>query len=416
MRANTFTALLLFCLFATSGWAQESGGGGEGGGGGGGQGSSDSGGRSSQAQSRRNPQFQRPIFLSGQVMLDDGSAPTESVTVSLVCQGTVLRQVYASSGGAFNFELKTGRGSQNALQPLDASIASSPFDDPLSGNVSGATSGPFGGDISTMRTDALNLSACELMAELSGFQSDRIVLGPRRALDNPDVGVLVLHRTVAPASGTVSLKTLTAPKEATKAFEKAGKELRKKKINFSKATGQLEKAVKIYPDFAAAWQVLGELRLQQKDRAAARDAFERALAADSQFALPLLSLAAIELDERRWEEATEMSHRALEINPRLARGHYFKALAESSQGNLNEAEESALWVQNSGVAGDYPVTHYILGWIQSKKGNLESAAAEYRQFLEIQPSAPIARELQEQIDQWESLGLIAAAVKPDPEQ
>ena len=62
------------------------------------------------------------------------------------------------------------------------------------------------------------------------------------------------------------------------------------------------------------------------------------------------------------------------------------------------------------------MTHYILGWIQSQKGNFEDAAAEYRQFMEIEPTAAIGQELQEQIDQWESMGLIAAAVNPDPEK
>ena len=45
------------------------------------------------------------------------------------------------------------------------------------------------------RYDSVNLSACELEAELSGFRSDKILLGLRRALDNPDVGVIVLHRS-----------------------------------------------------------------------------------------------------------------------------------------------------------------------------------------------------------------------------
>lgn len=413
MRTKAFTAMALVCLCGTWSWAQDQGGSGNSGGG---QGSSESGRGRSQTQRGRRPQFQRPIFLSGQVLLDDGSAPTEQVTVELVCQGSVIRQAYASSNGNFSFQLNTGRGSPDSLQPIDASISSSQYGSPFSSNLGGAISGAFGGGLSLARSDSLNLSACELVAQLSGFMSDRIVLGPRRALDNPDVGTLILHRTVVPVSGTVSVKTLAAPKAATKAFEKAGKELRKKKINFFKVTAELRKAVEIYPDFAAAWQLLGEAHLQQQDLQEARDAFERAAIADSQFALPLLSLAAIELDDKRWEEVVEKSRQALEINPRLARAHYFRALADSSLGNLNEAEESALWVQGSASSSDYPLTHYILGWIQSRKGDFEAAADEYRQFLEIEPMAPIGKELQEQIDQWKSLGLIVTAENPDPEE
>ena len=415
MRAKTFTVLALFFLFGTWSWAQEQGGGG-GGGEGGNQGSSEGGGGRSRSSSRRSQQFQRPIFLSGEVILDDGSVPSEQVTVNLVCQGTVIRQVHTSSSGSFSFQLNPGRTSQDSIQPIDASISSSQYGGPLSGSMGGSTSGPFGNTASLIRTDSVNLSACELMAELTGFQSERISLGPRRALDNPDVGSILLHRTVVPESGTVSLKTLAAPKKATQAFDKARKELARKNIDLAKAKAELDKAVEIYPEFAAAWQLLGEVHLRQEARPEARAAFERAIASDSGFALPFLSLAAIELDAQQWEKATGLARQALEINPRLARAHYFKALADTSLGNLHAAEESALWVQNSGDAGRYPTTHYILGWIQSTKRNFESAAAEYRQFMELQPAAPIGQELRDQIGQWESLGLIAIAESPDPEE
>ena len=64
----------------------------------------------------------------------------------------------------------------------------------------------------------------------------------------------------------------------------------------------------------------------------------------------------------------------------------------------------------------YPVTYYILGWIQAKRGNFKLAAAEYRQLMEIQPTAPVGRELREQLDQWEPLGLIDTPKSPVSEE
>lgn len=151
--------------------------------------------------------------------------------------------------------------------------------------------------------------------------------------------------------------------------------------------------MEIYPEFAEAWQVLGEVRLEVQARAAGRAASERALAA-----------------------AAEMSQQALEINPRLVRAHYFGALADSSLGNPKEAEAAARWVQSSSEADMYPVTYYILGWIQAKREGLELAAAEYRQFMEIQPTAPVGRGRLEQFDQWESLGLIDTPKSPVSEE
>lgn len=403
MGARSVTALALLCLFWELGWAQEQEKGKE---------PRENQDRR-QSRQRRQRQFQRPVFLSGKVILDDGSVPPAQVPVDLVCQGRVIRQEHTSSGGTFSFQINLGRGPQGDFRPLDASISSS-SGSPFGGGLGpDGASGSLGSRIGIIDSGSVNLSACELQAELAGFQSERIVLGPRRVLDNPDVGVIVLHRRESAEGGTISLKTLAAPKKAVKAFEKAGKELRKKKINYSKVTKELEEAVEIYPEFAAAWQLLGEARIELMDLAAARQAFGRALAADSQFVYPYLSLATLEMDEKEWENAARLSSQALEINPRLPRAHYFNALANSSLGNLDVAEESVLLVQNSNQAQSYPLTHYILGWIMSQKGNFESAAVEYRRFLELQPTATIGKELQEQVAEWQALGLIENSESPD---
>ena len=357
---------------------------------------------------RPDSQLRRPLFLFGKVILADGGVPTEQAQVELVCQGTVIQQVYTSSGGAFSFEVNLGAG-HNSQKPMDASVSST-SSTPVAGNP-----GAFGGSANDNRAgahfgstgyNATNLSACELQAKLSGFRSDRIFLGPRRALDDPDVGIIVLHLTARAEGATISLTTLTAPKEAKKAYEKALKELGKKKIKFSKTSKELEKAVKIYPEFAAAWHVLGEVRLKLKDQPAARNAFEQALAADPHYANPYISLAMLELEEERWEEAAQLCAQVLELDSQLVRAHYYNALANSSLGNLDVAEESALQVQKSSTAENYPFTHYILGWIMSQKGNFHFAAAEYRRFLELVPTAQIAETLKDRLAQWEEGGLI----------
>ena len=242
--------LPLISLSSTWGLAQ----GGEGGGGGGGGGGSDSGGssgggstggQSSSSQADR----QRPMFLTGTVLLDNGEAPGPRTKVELICQGSVVRQEYTSNSGTFSIEIA---GGQQGTQPMDASVSSSGYSRLGSGGASvfGGSTGIAGGLASRRSVD---LSSCELRAELPEYQSDVIALGRRRALDNPDVGLIILHSIKPPEIGTVSLKTLAAPKDARKAHEKAGKELQKETPNLSKATKELEKAVKIYPGFASAF-------------------------------------------------------------------------------------------------------------------------------------------------------------------
>jgi len=336
--------------------------------------------------------------LSGKVVLDDGAALSIATQVKLICQGITVQQVYTSIGGIFSFQINFGGSGPNSALHIDEPV--------FSATSSGMNVGSGGSNNKgSMRYDSINLSTCELEAQLAGFLSDKISLGRRKTLGN-DVGVIVLHRSARAEAATISLKTLTAPKDAKKAYEKALKELGKEKTNLAKISRELEKAVKIYPEFAAAWQLLGEVRLELKDQPAARQAFEQAMAADSQYANPYIGLAMLEIDEGRWEEAARFSGQALERDSQLVRAHYFHALANSSLGRLDVAEESALHVQKSSTARNYPLTHYILGWIMSQKGDFQAAAAEYRRFLEISPSSLIGQRLQDQLSRWTADGRI----------
>ena len=315
----------------------------------------------------------------------------------------MVRQEYTSGSGAFSIEIVGG--TQASTRPVDASVASSAYSQQLGGGASSGFPGvSAGGGLANTRS--VDLSSCELRAQLPGYQSDVIALGRRRALENPDVGVIILHSLEAPEGGTVSLKTLAAPKDARKAWEKAGKELQKENPNFSKATKELEKAVKIYPEFASAWFMLGEVRLAQNDRPAASEAFEQASAADPKYANPYLSLALMQLEEGRWQEAADLCSQALELNPQLTKAHFYSALAYTYLGNMDVAEKSALLVLEHNQAQIYPLTYYVLGFADFQRGNFPLAAARYRTFLEIRPHVSLARKLKEQLALWRKQGLI----------
>ncbi len=394
--------LPLISLSSTWGLAQ----GGEGGGGGGGGGGSDSGGssgggstggQSSSSQADR----QRPMFLTGKVLLDNGEAPGPRTRVELICQGSVVRQEFTSQTGNFSIEIA---GGQQGTQPMDASVSSTGYSRLGSPGTEAFGSTGVGGGLASTRS--VDLSSCELRAQLPEYQSDVIALGRRRALDNPDVGLIILHSLKPPEIATVSLKTLAAPKDARKAYEKAGKELRKENPNFSKATKELAKAVNLYPEFASAWYLLGQVRLAQSDRPAASKAFEEAKTADSEYANPYLSLAMMALEDERWQTASDLSNHVLELNPRLTKAHYYNALAYSSLGRIDVAEESALRVLDSNQAKTYPLIYYVLGFAESQRGDFPSAAARYLSLLEIQPDVSLAGRLRAQLAQWQERGLI----------
>jgi tetratricopeptide (TPR) repeat protein len=154
---------------------------------------------------------------------------------------------------------------------------------------------------------------------------------------------------------TVSFNTLNAPKKAKEAFEKAGKELHKEKINYSKVKEHLEKAKDIYPDFAAAWQLLGQ------------------------------------------------------VNPHVIRAHYFHAVAHYYMQHDAEAEEAIRKVQESDEGTQYPASHYLLGGIFAAREEYETAATEYRRFLQTRPHMNLVNEVEKRMSDWEGKGLIQPA-------
>ena len=282
-------ASLLTFVFLTAGavalWGQEgggasgSGGGNQGGGnqGGGNQGGGNQGGgRSNQGQGRQ-PQdpfgqqgqqqqqaMPRPIFLSGQVVLDNGLPPPEPVTIERVCHGQNVPETYTDTKGRFSFQV----GGDQTLAIADAS--SSGFGGP--GGFGGAGGGIGGTGFGGARMGdgpgmGVDLTGCEIRAALPGFRSESISLGRRRSMDNPDIGVIVLHPLGGQtAEAIVSVTSLQAPKDAQKAYDKAMRELSKKNgSNPEKVLKELEKAVEVYPDYAAAWSMLGETKARMGD-------------------------------------------------------------------------------------------------------------------------------------------------------
>ncbi|MDE0625146.1 MAG: hypothetical protein OXH99_01995 [Bryobacterales bacterium] len=101
-----------------------------------------------------------------------------------------------------------------------------------------------------------NLSHCVLLVELPGYRSDRLRLRDFRGMGALNVGTLVLHRLDGVKGSAFSPTTLAAPKAATGAFRKGLEALVQKDPKYRQAARQLERAVKLYSRFAAAWWAL----------------------------------------------------------------------------------------------------------------------------------------------------------------
>jgi tetratricopeptide (TPR) repeat protein len=339
------------------------------------------------------PDFtQRPLILMGKVVMDDGTPPSDSVTIQLVCRGLPRSVGFTDSKGGFSVDLNN-RLNNAAL--MDASEPSSPAD--FSGPL-GSSSVARGG--TSMGLSERDLMGCDLQAALPGFRSEQIHLGTRRALDNPDVGSILLHRLSNVEGLTISGTSAFAPKDAKKAFEKARNAAKKQK--WDEAEKEYQKAVEQYPKYAAAWYQLGLVQEQQKNVDGARKSYAQALEADGKFVSPYQQLAVLAAREQKWQEVIDDTDRLLRLNPvDFPQAWLFNSLANYYQKNMDAAEKSAREGISHDTAHRYAKMNHILGVILAQKQDYAGAAEQLRDYIHYAPNASDADLAKKQLAELE---------------
>jgi tetratricopeptide (TPR) repeat protein len=323
--------------------------------------------------------------LTGKVVLEDGTPPADQVAVQLVCRSTPRTIAYTDRKGNFSVDVNN----RNSIVPFeDASESNSGFGNGSFGNRS-ARSG--------LERD---LMGCDLQASLPGFRSDVSHLGARRSLDNPDVGTLFLHRLSNVEGLTISATSALAPKDAAKALEKARENEKKEK--WQDAQKELNKAVSIYPKYAAAWYELGNVQREQKDIASARESYAKSLEADAKFVSPYLQLADLAGREQKWQEAAEDSDRLLRLNPvDFPEAWLVNAIANFNLGKLDAAEKSAREGLTHDTEHHFPRINLLLGVVLAQKRDYSGSAANLKDYLHYAPNAPDAERVKKQLEQVE---------------
>ena len=399
MRKNPWLLLSLSVVLTNSTWAQQDGSGQ----GAGGQ-ATDPFGNPGQQGPVSDPSRPRPVYIRGKVALDDGTTPAPLATIERVCHNQTFPETRTDSKGQFSFSV----GSDNTVARTDAGVSATGADSRDTGRFSGRPEGIRSRSFGLGSLRHVDLRGCELRAGLPGYRSDVITLGRRTAYDKPDVGVIVLHRLENVESTAVSITTLAAPKKAKKAYERALKELLGTRPNPKRASKDLEKAVHEYPEFAAAWALLGETRLAMGDEAGAREALQNAIGADAKYLKPYVPLVKLAMKNNHWQRVAQLSDDVLRLNPHHKEIRYYHAVAGFQRGNMEAAEKSALAIESGKGAQSFPLAHHLLGTIHSRQGDFPRAAGDFRTFLKAQPDSPIAPDVRRQLSEWEALGVIEA--------
>lgn len=331
-----------------------------------------------QDQQNRFPEMQRPIFLSGKVVLDDGTAPPEPVNIERMCNGRVRLEGYTDTKGRFSFQL-----GQNSGVLQDASMSSS--DDSFGGSSSSiggtrGSTGGFPGMGNSRGVSERDLMGCEIRASLPGFRSDIVNLSGRRMFDNPDVGTIVLRRIANVEGTTISMVAMQAPKNAKKSMDKARDLIKKNKL--AEAQKELEKAIQLYPKYSTALFELGRLMEAQNKPEEAFKAYEQALAADPKYINPYRQIAMMYFKDQKWQEVADTTSRIVKLDPvSYPDAYFYDSVANYYLKKYDAAETSAREVLKLDPNHRMPMVSNVLGAILIEKQDYTGAAEQLKEYV-----------------------------------
>ena len=306
MNSRTLVSVLTVVLFSGNLFAQHSGGGGTAGGGGGGRPSGGTGGMNTSNNPQPglnipntlpNPDLgPRPMFLSGKVVVDDGTPLTDAAVIQSICRGNVRNEGYTDSKGTFSVDLNSMATHAITGAADDAGVR--PNGDAISGGGRNGNS-------------ARDMRDCDLQARQ---------VRPNTAVDaeaERGVAVLAAINRLGHVEGfTISATSAMAPGKAKKLYEQGRDDEKKNKLDAARE--KFSKAVEVYPKYAVAWFELGRVQMQKNDPEAAKNSFHQAIAADHTYVSPYQELAQIAVQAKRATGVApdrERTVRRIELRP-----------------------------------------------------------------------------------------------------
>ena len=341
------------------------------------------------------PNTASPVYVSGKVVMEDGSPVAPNVTIERVCSGMSKTVAYTDSKGRFNFQW-----GDRSMTVTDASDAGSSGHS----NTAGFGSSQSAGGANTLAADPFGsrMMNCALRASMEGYTSDNVDLFNRRTSENSDIGTIVLHRIAGVEGSSISVTSMMAPKDAKRAYEHGLQSLLKNKPD--DAAKDFEKAVGIYPKYADAWVSLGKLRLDRQSIEPARAALMKAMEADPKLVAPYMELGLLAAKDANWQDSGKYLDRAVELDPvDFPQAWYADAVANYNLKKYDAAEKSARAAVKLDSRHVNPRAGYLLGLVLAEKKDYAGAAAELTAYIRLAPNAPDLAQVRDQLSQLEKL-------------
>ena len=337
-----------------------------------------------------------PLYINGRVLMETGQPVPEPVSVGLNCGMQTVQSIHTDAKGYFQFVLGAGPQSNVDFSASDDTT-------PNLGGLSGMGGG-FGGAL---------MMGCELRVDVSGYEPVSKTITTPPDIGGIDTGTMLLRRRNGVQGTSISVTSLQVPDKARKEFEQGQKDERSNHL--PSAEQHMLKAIGLYDKYAAAWNELGKIQAANKDMDKARESFAKATTVDPHYIPPYISLAALDLQSGKYDDAVDDTSKVLGLDSTIGFASFIQAAANLKLNKMDEAEKSAKDAENEPHQA-FPQVHVLLADLFSQKNDYSNAATQLRAYLKEAPKGQFAVQAKKNLDEIEKQASAGAAPGPGAEQ
>ncbi len=192
-------------------------------------------------------------------------------------------------------------------------------------------------------------------------------------------------------TGVISVSLAKVPKAALEQFKKALEA--KEKSDVKLAIEKLNEAVRLYPQFAEAYNELGSLYLKSGDLKKAEEALRKTLQLNEKNSSAQLNYGIVLLNQRKMYEAEKELEKAVLADETVAAPHMYLGIALLGLNYPDYAEKEFLKAISLKDDEKIAQAHKYLGGIYWKKGKFKQAADELEKYVKFSPKASDAEKI-----------------------
>ncbi len=203
------------------------------------------------------------------------------------------------------------------------------------------------------------------------------------------------HPNVPPeGAGTTVSARQPANSEAQQALAR-GQELLLRKHDPKESISSFKKVLKIEPQYAPAYLLLGTAYMQTREYAEAQSAFEKVSKLEPSNATAYLGLGASLNQRGEFLAAQKPLMRSLELNPNSAEAHYELGRGYWALGKWQDASPHVR--KSLAIDRDFAMSHVLMGNVYLREKNANSALAEFQEYLRLDPDSAQAAAVKDMV-------------------